>query len=236
MDRFRVKAAHKTWGDKGPDLLRKDANAIRAMRAVLGGRVEGLFVRRSDEGDKGEWQGPFDKGNVMDLFKFWTTNHKKQLFAVGEKQGSGISPVAQATYEHVPIVPLANCSKDTEELHSLIHYQFDKAIHSGGFLFRQVSGSTAWSDHAWGTAIDESQNTEKGVTNDEVFDWQARMAQSGNINPDYILGSRDGKVVQAVAPDYEVEPSSAASSHLWHCHTSQVDHDGRKPPRNPMFP
>ena len=264
MDRFRVKAAQKEWTDKGPDLLRTNTSAVKAMRAVIGPKHEGLFVRRADVPGGGSWGAKLTKGDVMDLFRYWVLHHVqtycllspsvlrgrdidrhrgfthgfllREEFDVGAEHGGEVVVLARATYEDVPLVPLANCTKDTEALHSLVHYQFPLAIHSGGFYYRQIAGSTAWSDHAWGTAIDESQAAAKGFFNDETFDWEARMAQTGNINPDYILGSKDGEVVQCVAPDYRVEPSSAASSHLWHVHTSQVDHDGRRPTRNPMVP
>lgn len=239
MERYRVKADHKTWNDKGPDLLRKGDNALKEVRARLDGRNGHLYVRRGDERDKGEWRGPLTKGDALDITKYWIAHHREPLLSIGQKHEGDdkVEVVVSARFENVERVPLAHCTKPTEELHSLVHHQFPKVIHSGGFYYREVDGAPGvWSDHAWGTAIDESQNLPKGVKNDEVFDWQARMAQSGNINPDYILGSNNGKVVQASAPDYRVRASKSSTTHLWHVHTSQVDHDGRKPPRNPMVP
>lgn len=236
VERYQVKAAFKDWNDPGPDLLRKDLNAVRALRSLIGPRADGLYLRRKDGDDTTDWVGPRTKGEVMDVFRHWQTNGDRPEFVVATKDNGTFDPFAQVRKRIVPLLPMDHCTQETIVMHSLVHARFPDVIHSGGFLYRQIDGSTAWSDHAWGTATDESKNDAAGQTNDETFDWLVRMAQSGNMDYDYALGSSNGNVVQCSAPDYRVEPSSAASSHLWHCHISQVDHDGRKPPRNPMVP
>jgi hypothetical protein len=140
--------------------------------------------------------------------------------------------LAVVKHERVAFMDLAHCSRETSVLWSLVHHQFPQVILSGAFFFRQVANSDDWSDHAWGTAIDTSP---RGMTNDELFDWVVRTCRERIVDADYIIGSIDGKVRSASAPGFDIVPSGAAVSHTWHVHTSVVDHDGAKPPRNPMF-
>lgn len=98
----------------------------------------------------------------------------------------------------------------------------------GGYVFKH-SGDF-WSDHAYGTAVDATDEA-KGRDNEKHFRWYVRMAQAGLISYDYIIGSIDGRVHSAQAPDFEIEPGGGDSSHEWHCHISHIDHDGRRPSR-----
>lgn len=235
VNRFRVRAGHKTYNEPGPDLLRSRGNAEKTLRGVLGVATD-LHKPQVSVG-AGFVDVP-GKAAVLDAFHNWrpaaTGKTDDDDFRVSEMRAGKRVIVAAVRLEVVPIIELAHCSPQTLLEHSLIEYQFPKAIHSGGFLFRQIDGSTAWSDHAWGEATDDSASD--GAPNDKTLDWVSRMGKAREMHFDYALGSRDGKVVQVTAPSYDIEPSGAASSHLWHVHISYVDHDGRKPPRNPMFP
>lgn len=233
MDYYRVRAAHKTWTDKGPDLLRPMTNALAATRDIMRDHT-GFSTRwERTDGTLTDWQKA-SRAQVVARFRAWVKSGT-ETFQVGDREGGDVAPLVVVKHERVRKADLAHCSPATERVHSLFRHQWPDSIFSGGFLYRQVDGSTAWSDHAWGTALDESQNEKKGVRNDETFDWIARMGREGCVEYDYALGSRDGKVMAASAPGYDPRPSSAASSHLWHVHISVVDHDGAKPPRNPMY-
>jgi hypothetical protein len=234
MNRYRVRAAHKKWTDRGPDLLRTRDNAIQAARAVMAGHEGPWHTRKRKGSERREWSEGMSRADALDRLRAWK-HDGTDIFELGVSDKDGkVSAVAVVKHEDVKVVELAHCTAQTVQGHSLIHHQFPNIVHSGGFFYRQVSGSSDWSDHAWGTGTDDTHNPSKGVSNDEVTDWLARMGQSRNIEFDYALGSRDGKVVAVQAPDYNIEPSGAADSHLWHNHVSWVDHDGRKPPRNPM--
>ena len=130
-------------------------------------------------------------------------------------------------FEEVPVLNLDDCSKATIELHSLVHHQYLKVEHSGDFLVKKIVGSDWWSDRSWGTALDESPRD--GMPNDALFDWEVRMLRTGNAEADYIIGSLEGSVMEASAPDWTISPSDAANSHTWHVHTSVEDHNGVKP-------
>lgn len=233
--RFRVRRAALTWQHRGADLLRTEEHARKALRGQLGHAMDGWYVRKaSDTGDKGEWSGPMTRADVLDAYDAWQQRNVK--FQVGRMGQVHPEMTHEVLAVEIDVVALPHCTPATNLAHALVNAQFPDVIDSGAFLYRQIDGSSAWSDHAWGTALDESQNVKAKppVLNDAVFDWVARMGRSGDMEYDYALGSRQGDVMQVTAPDFNVEPSGAASSHLWHVHISVVDHDGRKPPRNPM--
>lgn len=223
MLRYRVRSGAKTFRDPGPDLLRTRPNARRQVRSVLGDRKGGWFTR-VDGREDGEWKGPMSKADAVAKFDAWKAPLGEFLF--GQKDGRKIEAQAVCRVENVRELEVPNCSQGVSTNWSLAKHQFPDCVFAGGYVYKQILGTNEWSDHAWGDAVDETPKD-----NDALFDWNTRMARSGNMDYDYLLGSRKGKVVQSSAPDFDVEPSSAASSHLWHNHMSVIDHDGRKPPR-----
>jgi hypothetical protein len=230
MNRYRVRKAGQSYATKGPDLLRTKPNARGTLRALLGRPSSvGWYIRKHEGDTKTAWHGPMNKSEVLEAFDAWKGTLEE--FIVGRKVAGEEFAEGRffVRYEDVPLRKLDNCSAATSNLHSLVHYQYPKVVHSGDYLFRQMSGSDWWSDHAWGTALDESPRD--GMTNDQLFDWCVRMFRSGNASADYILGSLKGRVMEASAPDWSISPSDASNSHTWHNHISVVDHDGDKPPR-----
>lgn len=222
--RFSVRTAHKKWTDRGPDLLRPYPNARKALKSAI--IDKGPYYIRNVSGDKHtDIMVPFSLAEVMDHVDAWKRQTRWEQLVVRNDS----KPIAYIKRTMVPLKPTPDCSPDTVLARSLIEAKFPDAIFAGGYVWKQISGTSDWSDHAWGTAIDEKESP-PGVTNDEMFDWCVRMALSGCMKFDYIIGSRKGNVVISSAPDYDVVPSSASSSHLWHIHVSVVDHDGRRPP------
>ncbi len=228
MNRFRVRNAGQSFAARGPDLLRKRANARATLSALLGRPApDGWFVRKERAGKETSWKGPMTKREVLASFDGWKGEYP--TFSVGRKGDEGFAVFHQVRWERVPVLDLANCSPATIQLHSLVHHQFPKVVHSGDYLYRKIKDSDWWSDHAYGTALDESPRD--GMPNDRLFDWEVRMFRSGNADADYVIGSLKGRVMEASEPDWSISPSNAAQSHTWHVHTSIVDHDGVKPPR-----
>jgi hypothetical protein len=225
--RFRVRPASKGWNTKGPDLLRTKDDARRQLSSILGPAEElnRVYVKVGD----GKWRSVTGKGSALDRFDDWTG--AGTTFMVSEKIDDRYEPRAVVQHESVRVIPLDNCSPNTSWVWSLIKHQFPQIEFGGGYVWKQVSGSTSWSDHAWGTAVDAVSDPEHGVRNDDVMDWVARMGAGRHMDYDYALGSRRGVVVKAVAPGFVIEPSTASTSHLWHVHVSETDHDGRRPPR-----
>lgn len=218
LHRYRVRAGAKTWNDPGPDLLRPLDNATAQLRTLLRkSNGQELEIRV----DKGEWR---------------KTNRRKVLAVMKlgnfETLTVAVHDIVIAQVKHEAIVKLAvdRCSVGVAVLWSLVKHQFPGIIFAGGYVYKETFPGF-WSDHAWGDAFDGTQNLAKHVLNDDVFDWLVRMGKGGCAKFDYAIGSRHDHVVDASAPDYEVGPSGADPSHLWHCHISVVDHDGAKPPR-----
>lgn len=225
-DRFRVRGMNHQYNEPGPDLLREQGNARARVRALIAQRHDGwTAVAVKADGTRLPQTEPMSKAEALDVFDHWA--HEPTATLVLSHRGE---PAIGARYERVEKIETPNCSPDTVLNRSLIAHQFPHARYAGGYVYRTVKDSESWSDHAWGTAIDDSENP-PDPTNDELTDWCARMGRAGCMHFDYLLGSEHGKVVQVSAPDYAAEPSTAASSHLWHVHMSVVDHDGRKPPR-----
>lgn len=220
ITRFRTKTPDKVWGAKGPDLLRSRANAGVKLGSAIHDK-SGLYVKL---GALKPWRRVGSPAKVLELFDKTDVRD----FTVGAPRDGKTKAIYQVRRERVPYKVLSNCSPATSRAWSLTSFAFPNSRFAGGYVWKQVSGSASWSDHAWGTAFDITS----GANNDAVTDWLARMAKEGLIDFDYALGSRDNetKVVQ-VSGGGSVSPSSASDSHLWHVHVSVVDHDGRKPPR-----
>lgn len=233
FSRFRVRKSGHTFQDRGPDLLRPRANARQRVRAIMAERTQAWSFRTVlADGSHTAESTPLSRHAVLVRYDEWAAKPGRARDFVLLHRGDAQIVVR---HERVRRLALENTSPATIVLHSLIAHQFPKLKMAGAYLFRQISGSSDWSDHAWGTAIDESA---AGVgneveTNAETTDWLSRMGKSRCCSFDYALGcSRGGQVVSVAAPDYDIEPSGAAASHKWHAHISETDHDGRRPPRS----
>lgn len=239
MLRYRVRHGSQTYAQLSPSLLRKPANARKTLAGMMDPGALVSFATRveREDGTFSDWRPAATRAEVMARFDRQIAERHRDQFQVGRQRDGEYRVVAAVREEVVPVLRdgMEHCSEATIHLHSLVHYQFPKVVHSGDFMFRTISGTAnEYSDHAWGTAIDESPRD--GMPNDVLFVWLVRMFQTGNADADYVLGSINGVVKSASAPDWDIQNSSAAASHTWHNHVSVVDHDGARPPRNPMIP
>lgn len=215
LKRFRV---------GGSDLLAPPDYARRKVANRLTDKPPRLEVKVN----AWPWRETGGKFKVMQRLDEWM-NSGRGTFRVALRNGKERQVLIVLNMETVPRLSLANASPATIELHSLVQARFPGIRFAGAYVWKETSPGS-WSDHAWGTAVDETENRPEGITNDEVTDWAARMARAGFMRFDYALGSRGGDVVQ-VDSDGDIFPSGASTSHLWHVHFSVTDHDGRKPPR-----
>lgn len=225
--RFRVRGANEEWTANGPDLLRPRDNARLRAKAIMGAAVKGWSTRIVYNG--GATAAPSNdmtKSDALDRFVTWAKNPVGATFVL--MHGGETRVVVRL--ERVEILGLDNVSPATALIWSLLRHQFPNIQFGGGYVYKKILGTNDYSDHAWGTAIDATENPPEPF-NDETTDWLSRMARSGCMAYDYVLGSRNGSVVQVAPPDYDLEPSGASTSHLWHNHISQTDHEGRKPPK-----
>lgn len=225
MKRYRVRKANQNWDAEGPDLLRTRVNSIRAIRGLIQpAQNANWYIRREEAKGFEDWAGPMSKAEAVNKYENWSPSKKKLTFQMGRKnKGGKIEPVIVAQYEAVQDLNIG-CSAGAEAIHSLVQHQFPNVKFAGGYVCKQILGSSSWSDHAWHDAVDESFYS----ANDKGTWWSVRMARSGNMDFDYLLGSREGKVGMSAAPDYGWDPGGP-SSHTWHVHYSFRDHDGRNP-------
>ena len=223
ISRFRVRPASKVFTDPGPDLLRDRGNATNQVAQIMGKRLAGwTLITANAQGEQSKPGPRVSKAKALDLVDRWCRDPTTMLLL----HHWGKAAIA-LRYERVQLIPTANCTPGTVLVRSLIEHQFPRAIFSGGYVYKE-SYSGYWSDHAWGTAVDMTENPPE-PTNDETFDWLVRMAQAGCVEYDYALGSQNGHVMKSEKPGYEPMSSDADSGHLWHVHTSVVDHGGSRP-------
>lgn len=230
VTRFQVKAAQRAWDDPGPDLLRPKDNAHQALAGIMGHTGTKTWRWRRDklDGTFTEWTRLMGKIQVLDAFDRWKAGDGK-VFQIGK----GKTKVLVRAMARTEVVNIADRGVDpgANLLSALMHHRFPGLNFCGGALCKTISGYPYdWSDHSWRDAIDECQDLAQGVKNDDVTDWTVRMARARCVTFDYLLGSSNGRVVKATAPDYEIEASSASSTHLWHNHISIIDHGGARPP------
>jgi hypothetical protein len=231
MKRFQVKAGNKDWTDKGPDLLRTQDNARKALKNNLGDKTQGWHVRTdAPDGTWRDWDGPMSKADALERFDGWSPPQKEgQRIQYGRKQNDQIEVLHIVRFEDVKHYELSGCSDRAEKANDLVRHAFPKVKFAGGYVCKNYNGDpgAGWSDHAWGDAVDETENPPE-VKNEDVGDWCARMCSSGNMEADYILSSRNGVAGGYYAPDWDWR-NGAASSHEWHTHISVVDHKGKDP-------
>lgn len=235
-ERFRVKAISKDWGDPGPDLLRFKRNARDQLRSLLGERGAGWWCSRErDENIWAEWKGPLTKQELLAVFDKWNPTSDMRRFRVGRRDDV-ISLKFIVRMERILIKDIANVVPSVELNSALVDHQFPGIIHSGDFVCKRYNGSNdprvGWSDHAHGDAYDRTHDPSRGVHNDDVFDWQRRMAISGNMKLAYVIGSQNGREVKTSAPDWDIrnyDETPTSGSHLWHNHGSVDDNEGAKP-------
>jgi hypothetical protein len=237
MRRYQVALEGKDWDSRGPDLLRRRENAVDATLELCRDRREtwvGRVIRTKAAGV--EWQ-TIGKRRRLEA---WLSDALESAPAgsriqVGFRRWDDVVVRAVVRTREVEIAELVGANAGVEITNALLAAAFPTSIFAGGFVCKQIDGSSSWSDHAWGDAGDRTQNEPK-APNDALTDWLARMAATGNVPiapAGYLLGSKDGRVVEAkrrVVGSWALTPSSASSSHLWHVHYSTRDHNGARPP------
>lgn len=228
--RYRVRSASKPWSSDGPDLLRKRSNAEKQIGKVIPIGTRHLKFRIRGADGWGEWSRSMSRKRLLrrlHSLEFVKGDELVQIARFDEVK-------AEMKIERVELVDLRNAHRDVEVTWSLMHHAHPNVLFAGAFVFKQVAGTSSWSDHAWGDAVDGTPRGE-GVNNDQFTDWCVRMAKTGNMPVHgYFVGSKGGRVHSAKAPRFRLVRGGGDDSHEWHVHASIVDHDGAKPPRVPF--
>lgn len=231
MQRWQVSVKQKSWTDPGPDLLRTRPNAIAQVLSLLSGRGHWWWRKQRTSGDWYDWRRIGDRKAVaawlQDSLLTLNDGQFGQL-GLGTARESPASVRVVIRGCGIPIPDLTGATGKAELAHGLTRYRFPDVLFGGSFVCKRISGSSSWSDHAWGDAVDWTENPSAGVRNDDIFDWELRMASEGLTPLELLIGSRDGTVVSAEAPSWNVV-TGGASSHEWHTHGSCVRHTGVPP-------
>jgi hypothetical protein len=227
MDRFRVKAPSKKWTDKGPDLLRNKMNAIEQAMDLLD---DGNFFARTKR--LVGWWNASPIGGRRDISRYLerelSSLANKRSIQVLDKKGE---VQVEIRLEEVKVSSLNGATRAAEVGWGLISHQFPGIRFGGCFTCKHENNdpNAGWSDHAWGDALDATENKLRRVFNDAVFDWSRRMAMESQMEAEMMLGSAKGKVVSSrKAEGWDID-LGGASSHLWHVHISCHEHDGTPP-------
>ena len=232
MKRYRVRATSKTYADEGPDLLRPQGTASQAFAAAMGTPTTGWYTRRKPSGKDAvwsPWRGPMNKRAALDEAEKFTAANPKAKFQVGRAKGKDVDQKVEMLIVNVVEFDLPNVKAGAKLVAWLAKEQFPN-INIGGFVCKEYNGvpGSGWSDHAWGDAVDLVPPS-PGEPNDVLTDWCVRMAKShcmGDVNQ--FIGSKNGKVVNFVAPSYALN-NGGPSSHLMHVHCSYRQHFGANP-------
>lgn len=219
--RFIVRSDDQDWNDKGPDLFRKFDNAVAVAKRTLPSWGAGRYACRVDDG---KWQH-ITKAEVDDKLKH-TDN---QLIVGYRKLNKDYVPTGVVRKIPIDVNPIVNASPGCALVYALAKKRYPVVQFGGAYVWK-LSYPGYYSDHAWGDAVDCTSNPEHGLYNGELTDWIARMAQSGNLEFDYLLGAQNGRVVKCErATGYAIQASNADRSHLWHTHVSVRTHNGARP-------
>ena len=233
MQRFQVKAKQKAWDEKGPDLLRTKPDAIVAAVGAL--KVKGPWYWRKLQ-PSGEWFAWREIGDRAEVTEWLHTSLEGlsdgQMSQLGLGSQKGLEPDVALRGRYIPIPDLDNATPRAELTHGLVRARFPDIKFAGCFVCKRYNDSNdpsvGFSDHAWGDAVDETENQPAGVDNDAVTDWCLRMAQAGLMPVEQVLGSARGKVYSWVAPDFHPVATNIPS-HTWHVHLSCIRHTGTPP-------
>lgn len=232
LNRYQVKTKAKVWNDPGPDLLRtKDSAIAQAVELLEVGGPWDWRKQRAD-GTWFDWKTIGDRRDVKAfLDEVLPTQSQLQVGQLGRATATGTEPKVIIRARHIDVPDLTGGTARAETTHALVRTRFPDIKFAGCYVCKRIEGTSLWSDHAWGDAVDETENAPAGVHNDDVTDWCVRMAKAGLMPIAQVLGSANGKVVNAEASTgWVVRPGGADDSHLWHVHMSCRIHAGETPP------
>lgn len=239
MRRYQTKRGpEQSFEEAGPDLLRTREHALDHVGKwlpKLRPRVRYLGRRIAANGHAYPWREIGGRHHALewleDALAVIGDRAVAQLAREPKGHGrGGPEVVAVCRAREITVPDLDNATPAVEIANALYATAFPSSLFAGAFVCKQISGTGDWSDHAWGDALDRTEGP--SAPNDAMTDWAARMAAGGDLTAAQILGSSNGRVVEArwrIIGAWRLLPSSASSSHLWHNHLSCREHTGVPP-------
>lgn len=232
MKRYQVKVKNKSWDDPGPDLLRTQANAIQAARQIFPKSSHLWWRKQKASGEFFPWRHIGGQKAMTDWLKealpSLNDGQIGQICGGTKKRASGRARTV-VRGANIPIIDLDNATGLAEQAYSLAKYRFGDVRFGGAFVCKRISGTSSWSDHAWGDAVDLTEALDGSPSNDQIFNWVVRMAKENLLAAEMIIGSVNGSVAVSRAPSFDISMGGADNSHLWHTHISCRLHSGIPP-------
>jgi hypothetical protein len=132
--------------------------------------------------------------------------YDKQRFQVKRHTGGDVTATAEA--QLISVVQHGSATDRADQTWACYDRAFPETTFAGIYVCKPYS-------HGYGDAVDISY----GPT-PKVFDWGIRMAKSGNLVAEQIIGTQDGKTEREAWRDtgYQIESYGGNGSHLWHVH------------------
>lgn len=214
MKRYQVRAPKKRWADNGPDLLRPVGNAWDQVLAL--GKPRASSKRRAD----GSWS-PWKLGTIGDVRKRVVGLGDDTVLRIADRDEQPFAYVLARTFA---VTEYQGATRAANLVNALMREAYPTSDFAGIFVCKRVAGTSSWSDHAWGDAVDRSHGP-----NDEMTSWVIRMGKAGLMPVEFVVGSRDGKVVAASLSNGWRVTVGGHESHLWHVHVSVRQHSGTPP-------
>lgn len=229
MLRFQTKdSPTKDWNEKGPDLLRTRKNARRRIKDDLAEHGGNWYVRiKVGQNPWKAWTGPHDRSEILEAFDDWSPKDGT-LAQWGRKiDGGKVEAKGAVRVVVVDVVHRSGCTDETDKVVALMEAGFPPGVYGGTFVCKTVSGSSTYSQHAYGAAYDHSAYEK----NDEATDWTLRMVRENReddiVLPVWqVLGSKNGNAGNASngdgdwIGDFPWTAGGVDSSHEWHVHVS----------------
>lgn len=223
MNRFNVKTPKQDWTAKGPDLLRTRPSALAVTDDVIA-KLGPFDMRTTKAEGWTPWRDVGLKAPALDVLDRWCRSVKRDMERA-QLRGKDGTILVGVRANVITVKPYPNATDRANECWALYHRAWPTCAFGGIYSCRKVSGSSSYSAHAWGDAVDVSYGPVP-----LVFDWGRRMAAAGQLRVVQVIGTLDGKVErQAKASAWKVEPYSGNGSHLWHVHNTCTNHSGVPP-------
>jgi len=214
LTRYQTRGPSKSWHQSGPDLLRTLDSALDHLNRLE--RHPRYTSRRLRDGTWGEWR-PLPKTGLGPLIHDLTDDGTLKI-AGADKEATGY-----VLARVIPVTDYPGATPLAETTNALMRAAFPTTAFAGIFVCKITAGTSSWSDHAWGDAVDRS-----GGDTAALFSWCVRMARAGLLGVELIIGPIRGVVHEASVPRFTMVVGGD-SSHLWHVHASCRQHDGTPP-------
>jgi hypothetical protein len=202
----------------GALVLSPTLDAIRDKLTTSGWK--GPYRLHQKDSDK-SWTKPLVLSDAIPAIKsrLKTWNAGKTLWIKSHEHSFILAVRIIKVYK---IIDLANTTTAIDKVYTALKWNFTDWGFIGTFSCRRIAGSSSWSQHAWGNAIDFTGSTSKM---NAMTSWLAQKASSGQLPISQIIHNR-----QVWTPMYGWMYYSGIDPHYTHVHVSGLPYLYGTPP------